>query len=199
MGISAEPAAGTKEILGLWLEQNAGAKFWLRVMNELKNCGFEDVLVAVVDGLKGFPEATTAVFPQATVQTCIVHLLRHSLGVVSWNDRKPVAAALKGIYRAVDATAGNTALTAFEEKAGASTLRPGAISPATRPPPNYSSSASRIPGRAGRLPYLAPRRCERGGPGQPMLNLAWREELHGFSGIRVGRAGPPDAGCHPRS
>jgi putative transposase len=108
-------ADGTKEILGLWLEQNEGAKFWLRVMNELKNRGVEDVLVAVVDGLKGFPEAITAVFPQATVQTCIVHLLRHSLDFVSWKDRKPVAAALKGIYRAVDATAGEAALGAFEE------------------------------------------------------------------------------------
>jgi putative transposase len=108
-------ADGTKEILGLWLEQNEGAKFWLRVMNELKNRGVEDVLIAVVDGLKGFPEAITAVFPQATVQTCIVHLLRHSLDFVSWKDRKPVAAALKEIYRAVDAEAGETALTAFEE------------------------------------------------------------------------------------
>src|SRR5437868_10517914 len=108
-------ADGTKEILGLWLEQNEGAKFWLRVMNELKNRGVEDVLIAVVDGLKGFPEAITAVFPQATVQTCIVHLLRHSLDFVSWKDRKSVAAALKNIYRAVDAVAAETALTAFEE------------------------------------------------------------------------------------
>jgi len=106
---------GAKEILGLWLEQNEGAKFWLRVMNELKNRGVEDVLVAVVDGLKGFPDAITAVFPQATVQTCIVHLLRHSLDFVSWKDRKPVAAALKDIYRAVDAAAGEAALTAFED------------------------------------------------------------------------------------
>jgi len=108
-------ADGTKEILGLWLEQNEGAKFWLRVMNELKDRGVEDVLIAVVDGLKGFPEAITAVFPQATVQTCIVHLLRHSLDFVSWKDRKAVASALKGIYRAVDAEAGETALSAFEE------------------------------------------------------------------------------------
>src|ERR671929_558753 len=108
-------ADGTKEILGLWLEQNEGAKFWLRVMNELKNRGVEDVLIAVVDGLKGFPEAITAVFPQATVQTCIVHLLRHSLDFVSWKDRKPVAVALKDIYRAVDAQAGKAALGAFAE------------------------------------------------------------------------------------
>lgn len=106
---------GSKEILGLWIEQTEGAKFWLRVMNELKNRGVEDVLIAVVDGLKGFPDAITAVFPQATVQTCIVHLLRHSLDFVSWKDRKPVAAALKDIYRAVDAAAGEAALAAFEE------------------------------------------------------------------------------------
>ncbi len=169
-------AADTKEILGLWLEQNAGAKFWLRVMNELKNCGFEDVLVAVVDGLKGFPEATTAVFPQATVQTCIVHLLRHSLGVVSWNDRKPVAAALKGIYRAVDATAGDAALTAFEESAGASTLRPGAISPATRPPPNCSSSASTAPRTNGS-------RAARVGHGQVPVRPPVRRARHNRHGL----------------
>jgi putative transposase len=108
-------ADGSKEILGLWLEQNEGAKFWLRVMNELKNRGVEDVLIAVVDGLKGFPEAILAVFPEATVQTCIVHLLRQSLAFVAYKDRKPVAAALRDIYRSVDATAGETALAAFEE------------------------------------------------------------------------------------
>ena len=108
-------ADGTKEILGLWLEQNEGAKFWLRVMNELKNRGVEDILIAVVDGLKGFPDAILAVFPEATVQTCIVHLLRQSLDFVSYKDRKPVAAALKDIYRAIDDTAGEAALAAFEE------------------------------------------------------------------------------------
>jgi putative transposase len=107
-------ADGTKEVLGLWLEQNEGAKFWLRVMNELRNRGVEDVLIAVVDGLKGFPEAITAVFPEATVQTCIVHLLRQSLAFVSHKDRKAVAAALRDVYRAVDATAGEAALAAFE-------------------------------------------------------------------------------------
>jgi putative transposase len=105
---------GGKEILGMWLEQNEGAKFWLRVMNELKNRGVDDLLIAVVDGLKGFPDAITAVFPEATVQTCIVHLLRNSLDFVSYKDRKPVAAALKDIYRAIDATAPAAALGAFE-------------------------------------------------------------------------------------
>ncbi len=107
-------ADGTKEVLGLWLEQNEGAKFWLRVMNELRNRGVEDVLLAVVDGLKGFPEAILAVFPEAQVQTCIVHLLRHSLDFVSFKDRKAVATALKEIYRALDATAAAAALDAFE-------------------------------------------------------------------------------------
>jgi len=107
-------ADGAKEILGLWIEQNEGSKFWLRVMNELKNRGVEDLLLAVVDGLKGFPEAITAVFPDATVQSCIVHLLRHSLDFVSYKDRKAVATALKGIYRAIDATAAEEALIAFE-------------------------------------------------------------------------------------
>src|SRR4051812_31331277 len=108
-------ADGTKEVLGLWLEQNEGAEFWLRVMNELRNRGVEDILIAVVDGLKGFPEAITAVFPDATVQTCIVHLLRQSLAFVAYKDRKAVAAALKDIYRALDATAGEAALAAFED------------------------------------------------------------------------------------
>jgi len=107
-------ADGGKEILGLWLEQNEGAKFWLRVMNELRNRGVEDILLAVVDGLKGFPEAILAVFPEASVQTCIVHLLRTSLDFVSFKDRKPVATALKDIYRALDPVAAEEALTAFE-------------------------------------------------------------------------------------
>src|SRR5512144_1601056 len=105
---------GTKEILGLWIEQTEGAKFWLRVMTELKTRGVEDVLIAIVDGLKGFPEAITAVFPLAQVQTCVVHLIRHSLDFVSYKDRKAVAAALKEIYRATDADAGQAALDAFE-------------------------------------------------------------------------------------
>lgn len=91
---------GTKEILGIWIVQTEGAKFWLRVMNELKSRGVADVLIAVVDGLKGFPEAINAVFPQTVVQTCIVHLIRHSLEFVSWKDRKSVVPALRAIYRA---------------------------------------------------------------------------------------------------
>lgn len=111
LGIQAD---GGKEILGLWIEQTEGAKFWLRVMNELKARGVSDVLIAVVDGLKGFPEAITAVFPQTVVQTCIVHLIRHSLSFVNWKDRKAVMPALKAIYRAADADAGWAALEAFQ-------------------------------------------------------------------------------------
>ena len=130
---------GTKEILGLWIEQSEGAKFWLRVMNELKNRGVEDVLIAVVDGLKGFPEAITAVFPQAQVQTCIVHLIRHSLAFVSYKDRKAVAAALKEIYRAKDAEAGQAALEAFADgPTGAANTPPS-------PSPGGGTGATVIP------------------------------------------------------
>src|ERR671913_558452 len=103
-------ADGTKDILGLWLEQNEGAKFWLRVMNELRTRGVEDVLIAVVDGLKGFPDAITAGFPETLVQTRLVRLLRSSLAFFSYKDRRAVAGALKAIYRAKDAEAGQRAL-----------------------------------------------------------------------------------------
>jgi putative transposase len=105
---------GTKEILGLWIEQNEGAKFWLLVMNELKNRGIDDILIAVVDGLKGFPEAINTPFPKTRVQTCIVHLLRHSLKFVGFKERKQVAAALKGIYQAPTAKAAEERLSEFE-------------------------------------------------------------------------------------
>ena len=106
---------GTKEILGIWIEQTEGAKFWLRVMNELKNRGVADILIAVVDGLKGFPDAINTVFPETIVQTCIVHLLRNSMGFASWKDRKPIAQALRSVYRAENAEAGLKALEAFEQ------------------------------------------------------------------------------------
>jgi putative transposase len=91
---------GRKEVLGLWTSANEGAKFWLSVLTELKNRGVKDMLIVCVDGLKGFPQAIEAVFPQATVQLCIVHLVRASLKYVSWKERKQVAADLKPIYRA---------------------------------------------------------------------------------------------------
>ena len=107
---------GHKEVLGLWIEQTEGAKFWLRVVNEIKNRGVNDVFIAVVDGLKGFPEAISAVFPETSVQTCIVHMIRHSLNYVPWNECKAVAADLKAIYRAESADAAALRLDAFEEK-----------------------------------------------------------------------------------
>jgi putative transposase len=106
---------GTKEILGIWIEQTEGAKFWLRVVNELKSRGVQDILIAVVDGLKGFPEAINAVFPQTIVQTCIVHLIRHSMDFASWKDRKSLVQALRTVYRAADAAAGQAALDAFAQ------------------------------------------------------------------------------------
>jgi transposase-like protein len=105
--------AGTKDILGLWIEQTEGAKFWLKVMTELKNRGVQDVLICLVDGLKGFPEAIEATFPQAQIQTCIVHLMRHSLEYCSWQDRKQVAHELKAIYRESTAEAAEQALARF--------------------------------------------------------------------------------------
>src|ERR1700745_1682678 len=94
---------GEKDVLGIWIEQTEGAKFWLKVVNELKARGVNDILIAVVDGLKGFPEAITTAFPQTTVQTCIVHLIRNSLAFVSWKDRKTILPHIKAIYRAENA------------------------------------------------------------------------------------------------
>ena len=105
--------SGHKEVLGIWIEQTEGAKFWLRVMNELKSRGLEDILIAVIDGLKGFPEVIEAVYPQTRIQTCIVHLLRYSMQFASWKDRKALAAALKLIYRAPTAEQARQELDAF--------------------------------------------------------------------------------------
>jgi len=106
---------GTKEVLGIWIEQTEGAKFWMRVMTELKNRGVADILIAVVDGLKGFPDAITAVFPKTVVQTCIVHLIRASMSFACWKDRKDVARELRAVYRAADEKAACEALSAFED------------------------------------------------------------------------------------
>ena len=112
-------AEGDKEVLGLWIEQTEGAKFWLKVMNELKTRGVSDILIAVVDGLTGFPEAIGAVFPQTTVQTCIVHLIRNSLAFVSWKDRKRVMPDIRAIYRAETVEAAAARLDEFEAQWGA--------------------------------------------------------------------------------
>ena len=92
---------GNKEVLGLWLAETEGAKFWLSVLTELQARGLEDIFIACIDGLKGFPEAIQTVFPQTRVQLCIVHMVRNSLRYVSWKERKAVAAGLKSIYQSV--------------------------------------------------------------------------------------------------
>jgi putative transposase len=104
---------GTREILGLWFEQTEGAKFWMKVFTDLKTRGCHDILIAVTDGLKGMSEALAAVYPATTLQTCIVHLLRHSLDFANWKERKPLAAALRAIYTAPSAEAASAALDAF--------------------------------------------------------------------------------------
>ena len=104
---------GTRDILGLWIENTEGAKFWMKVFNDLKTRGVGDILIAVTDGLKGMPEALGAVFPETTLQTCIVHLIRNSLDYASWKDRKALAAAIKPIYTASSAEAALAELDAF--------------------------------------------------------------------------------------
>ena len=106
----------TAELLGLWIAETEGAKFWLQVVTELKNRGVADILIACVDGLKGFPEAIEAVFPKTAVQLCIVHRVRHSLNYVGWNRRKQVAADLKRIYQSATVEEAEVRLTEFEEK-----------------------------------------------------------------------------------
>ncbi|GAB1414093.1 IS256 family transposase [Candidatus Desulfobacillus denitrificans] len=106
---------GTRDILGLWIEGAEGAKFWMKVFNDLKTRGVADILIAVTDGLKGMPEALAAVFPATALQTCIVHLIRNSLDYASWKDRKALAAAIKPIYTAPSAEAALAELDAFAE------------------------------------------------------------------------------------
>src|SRR5271155_5502271 len=111
LGVQAD---GTRDILGLWIENTEGAKFWMKVFNELKTRGVGDILIAVTDGLKGMSEALSVVFPATTLQTCIVHLIRNSLDYAGWKDRKALAAAIKPIYTAVNAEAALAALDTFE-------------------------------------------------------------------------------------
>ena len=107
---------GQKEVLGMWIEQNEGSKFWLGIMNELKTRGLQDTLIAAVDGLTGFPDAINTVFPKAEVQLCMVHMVRNSVKYISYKDRKAVTADLKEIYLAPSEDAAETALNKFAEK-----------------------------------------------------------------------------------
>ena len=110
--------AGEKELLGIWIAQTEGAKFWLQVVTELKNRGVADIFIACVDGLKGFPEAIEAVFPKTAVQLCIVHMVRYSLNYVSWKLRKDVATDLRAIYTAATSDEAERQLDAFDAKWG---------------------------------------------------------------------------------
>jgi transposase-like protein len=107
---------GQKELLGLWIGEAEGAKFWLGILTELKNRGVKDILIAAVDGLKGFPEAVAGVFPKTQVQLCVVHMVRNSLRYANWKDRKAVAKDLKAIYRAPTREAAEVALESFAER-----------------------------------------------------------------------------------
>jgi putative transposase len=111
--------AGEKELLGIWIAQTEGAKFWLQVITELKNRGVQDIFIACVDGLKGFPEAIETIYPKTAVQLCIVHLVRYSLNYISWKLRKEVALDLRTIYAAATVEEAEQRLDEFEEKWGA--------------------------------------------------------------------------------
>jgi putative transposase len=108
--------AGQKEVLGMWVANSEGAKFWLHILTELKNRGVRDIFIGCVDGIKGFPEAMEVVFPATQVQLCLVHRVRHSLSHVGWKERKAVAADLRLIYRAATEDEAAQALSAFESK-----------------------------------------------------------------------------------
>src|SRR5205085_3888007 len=109
---------GDRDVLGMWFQETEGAKFWMQVLAELKQRGVSDILICCVDGLNGFPEAIEAIFPKTTVQTCVVHLIRHSLKYVPRRQREQVARDLKPIYTAVDADAAQVELERFDEKWG---------------------------------------------------------------------------------
>jgi len=108
---------GSRDILGLWIEQTEGAKFWMKVFSDLKTRGCHDLLIAVTDGLQGMSEALAAVYPATTLQTCIVHLIRHSLDFANWKERKLLAGALRPLYTAPSAEAAGAGLDAFERGA----------------------------------------------------------------------------------
>jgi putative transposase len=112
LGISSD---GNREILGIWIEENEGAKFWQKILNELRNRGVRDILISVVDGLKGFPEAINAIFPESQIQTCIVHLIRYSLSFCGWKERKAVAQELKEIYKSPTSEIAEKRLEEFDQ------------------------------------------------------------------------------------
>src|ERR1700676_3491535 len=141
---------GTREMLGLWIETTEGAKFWMKVFNDLKTRGVNDILIAVTDGLSGMPAALAAGFPRTTLQTCIVHLIRNSLDYASWKDRKPLAAALRPIYAAASAEAALAALDAFADgewgRKFPTVVAAGTASPSLPPADRFAMAAGLGPG-----------------------------------------------------
>ena len=120
LGVTLE---GDRDVLGMWFQETEGAKFWMQVLSDLKQRGVRDILICCVDGLKGFPEAIEAIFPKTTVQTCIVHLIRHSLKYVPRREREQVARDLKPIYTAVDADAAAGRARALRRQVGSAVPR----------------------------------------------------------------------------
>ena len=156
---------GSRDILGLWIEQTEGAKFWMKVFTDLKTRGCQDILIAVTDGLKGFPDALAAVYPATTLQSCIVHLIRCSLELADWKQRKPLAADLRPIYTSPSAEAASAALDAFARGTWGTQFRPSSHRGAapgsksfrsTRSRPTFDASSTR-PTRS----KACTRRCER--------------------------------------
>ncbi len=113
LGVNLE---GHKELLGMWLSENEGAKFWLNVLTELQNRGVKDILIACVEGLKGFPDAINTAFPDTQIQLCIVHMVRNSMKYVPWKDYKPVTADLKKIYQSITEEEALLALDKFSDR-----------------------------------------------------------------------------------
>src|ERR1700745_1033692 len=114
IGTTTRLLPGARDVVGMWFQDTEGAKFWMQVLTELKQRGVRDILICCVDGLKGFPDAIEAIFPRTTVQTCIVHLLRHSLKYVPRKEREQVARDLKPIYTAKDADTAHAELERFD-------------------------------------------------------------------------------------
>ena len=155
---------GNRDILGLWIEQTEGAKFWMKVFTDLKTRGCQDILIAVTDGLKGMGEALAAIYPATTLQTCIVHLIRHSLEFANWKERKPMAAALRPIYTAPSAEAASAALDAFERgPMGHASFRPWSPPGAARGRKSFRSLRSH-PRSAGDLHDQRARKRARAAP-----------------------------------
>jgi putative transposase len=201
---------GAKEVLGLWIEQTEGAKFWHRVMTELQARGVHDILIALIDGLTGFPEAIGAVFPQTQIHTGIVHLVRRSLAFVGWQDRKRVAGALRRIYRAETVAAAEAALQAFAASADGARypliapiwqrawadVTPAFASPPGDPPNLEHDERDREPAHAAAEDHQDPGPLSDGRSRAQAAVLSASEHSAALGAVaRVARGAPPS--CHP--